>query len=287
MRSRLPVIWAGPALMLAALAGAALMRPARASEGSSMRHSDREAVPASAWAGLAGKRIFFGHQSVGGNILQGVTDLAGRDGVPPLTVAELGAARPGPGLVHAQVGRNGAPESKMDHFLQLLDASADAPPDVAFMKLCYVDISESTDVEALFAHYRGMADAVRARHPGVTLVHVTTPLQGPPAGLRQSLRQFVKGLTGRGGTGPARNARREQYNDLMRRAYGGREPLFDLAAVESERPGGRRATMKHDGRAVPRLAGEYTYDGGHLNAEGRRHVAGRLLAFLAGLPERP
>jgi hypothetical protein len=245
--------------------------------------AQRESVSAADWSALAGQRIFFAHQSVGANILRGVADLADADPQRHLRIQP--ASRPeeiqGPGLYETAVGRNGDPRGKIDHFAQLLDGGLADSLDVAFMKLCYVDINENTDIEALFSHYRDTMAGLRARHPDLTIVHVTSPLQGPPAGFKTGIREFVKNLTGKGGVGPARNARREAFNDLMRSAYEGREPVFDLARVESTRPDGGTATLKHESRAVPRLAGEYTYDGGHLNESGRRFVAGRLLAFLA------
>jgi lysophospholipase L1-like esterase len=72
----------------------------------------------------------------------------------------------------------------------------------------------------------------------------------------------------------ADNARRELFNDRLRAEYGGREPVFDLAAIESGGVGPRS------------LRADYTEDGGHLNALGRRDVATALLALFSSIARR-
>jgi hypothetical protein len=81
------------------------------------------------------------------------------------------------------------------------------------------------------------------------------------------------------------NIRRQEYNNLLRQAYQGREPIFDLARVESTTADGRAATATWQGKSVPILVKEYTDDGGHLNALGRTRAARELIAVLAALPD--
>ena len=69
----------------------------------------------------------------------------------------------------------------------------------------------------------------------------------------------------------------------IRETFAGREPLFDLAAVESTRPDGSRVFFERAGTPVYYLAPEYTNDGGHLIGAGRRSAAEALLATLAGI----
>ena len=71
--------------------------------------------------------------------------------------------------------------------------------------------------------------------------------------------------------------------DLLREAYEGKEPLFDIAGIESVGPGGERESFDVKGKSFPALVPAYTDDGGHLNALGRKVVAEKLLVFLAGL----
>jgi hypothetical protein len=79
------------------------------------------------------------------------------------------------------------------------------------------------------------------------------------------------------------NARRAEFNDLMRQTYGGREPVFDLAAAEATFPDGARELHLLHGRQIEALAHSYTDDGGHLNAIGRVQVARSLAATLGSL----
>ena len=70
----------------------------------------------------------------------------------------------------------------------------------------------------------------------------------------------------------------------MRNAYRGREPVFDLATIESTRPDGRREAIRAGSRSGYALVPAYTSDNSHLNEQGRRRVAEELLVFLARLP---
>ena len=79
------------------------------------------------------------------------------------------------------------------------------------------------------------------------------------------------------------NDRREEFNELLRRTYAGREPIFDLAAFESTLPTGERVRHDLHGRAVAALAPAYTDDGGHLNVMARVAIAERLIAAIARL----
>jgi lysophospholipase L1-like esterase len=77
------------------------------------------------------------------------------------------------------------------------------------------------------------------------------------------------------------NAKRNRYNTLLRQAYAGREPLFDIAALESTHADGRRSFVAEKADTGYTLAEELTTDGGHLNERGQRVAAEGLLAVLA------
>jgi lysophospholipase L1-like esterase len=149
------------------------------------------------------------------------------------------------------------------------------------VKLCYVDFHAGTDPAALFARYQSTLAELKRRHPGTTFVHFTAPLTITQGGWKP----LVKKLIGRETSEPE-NARREAYNALVRSAYQGKEPLFDVARLESTRPDGGAETVAWKGQQVPVLVPAYTDDGAHLNAAGQDRVARALVAFLAGLPPR-
>lgn len=231
------------------------------------------------WERLSTRRIFFGHQSVGENIISGVRQLASDDGSARLRIVE--AARPadvdGAALVHASIGRNYEPSSKNEAFLVALARSA---PDIALYKYCYVDVCATTDVEAMFADYVRTIDEAQAMHPRLEMVHVTVPLTtGRPAG---RARAAIKRMLGRAESAEAaNNVRRERYNALLRSRYAGRAPIFDLAEIESTRSDGTRSTFMSGSERAYTLAAELTTDGGHLNPAGQRAAALGLLHVLA------
>lgn len=229
---------------------------------------------------VAERRIYFGHQSVGMNLLEGLQELARTEGVALQVVeAKPPGVRPGT-LSHGFLEENGAPLKKLGAFSRAFSGGAATGADVAFMKFCYVDITEATDVAALFAAYQRTVAEVQAASPATTFVHVTAPLQTVEGGVKG----LAKRLLGKPLWGSQHNARREEFNDLLRRTYAGKAPLFDLARVEATRPDGGAETSAWQGRQVRTLVPAYTDDGGHLNAEGRRRAAQELAAVLASVP---
>jgi hypothetical protein len=247
-----------------------------------MRGASLGEVPDTAWQSLATKRVFFGHQSVGANIMEGVADVIRDEPRIGLRVAGGEGALDGGGgaFAHGPVGRNGDPGLKTDDFARRIEGPLRGKVDVAFHKYCYVDITGATDVAAVFDHYQKTMARLRAEFPGVVFVHVTTPLVRVGSGPRAALKR----LLGRDPGGYGGNFARERFNDLMRDTYRGREPLFDLAAIESTRPDGRRETIRSGDRSGYALVAAYTTDGSHLNEVGRRRVGEELLVFLARLP---
>jgi hypothetical protein len=236
-------------------------------------------IPASETRRLQTARIFFGHQSVGADIMAGVEDLVKSNAALQLRVVPLqGPSLPeGAFFAHEKIGENGKPALKTDVFATLLEHGFDKNLDIAFHKYCFVDITESTDEARLFAHYKETLARLHAESPNVTFVHVTTPLTVVQSGWRAAVKRVI----GRTPDHYGDNLTRERYNQLMRREYAGREPLFDLAKVESTRPDGSRETFSFGDQSAFALVPEYASDGAHLNPEGRRRVAEQLLVLLA------
>jgi hypothetical protein len=99
------------------------------------------------------------------------------------------------------------------------------------------------------------------------------------------MKAWVKDMIGKPVFGLHENAVRNRYNELVRREYKGKQPLFDLASWESSGPDGATQTYKIEDAAYSELNHGYNSDGGHLNSNGRRWVASHLLVFLANLPD--
>lgn len=236
-------------------------------------------VPDAALQRVAQRRMFFGHQSVGFNVVEGLEMLG--QARPSARLRVIGSRAPGdlatPALVHATVGRNHDPSSKLREFAAILEAGLGERVDLAMVKFCYVDFERDGDPARLFDEYRATMARLRAAFPKLRIVHVTVPLTTVQSGPKA----FVKGLLGRALWGGPENLVRERFNALLRAEYGGKEPLFDLARAESSLPGGGTATFQADGRRHPALAPEWASDEGHLNAAGSRWAAAHLLRTIA------
>jgi len=242
----------------------------------------RRNVSATEWERLAHRRIFFGHQSVGGNLIDGVQRVLAEN--PQIRLRVVEAANPadvqGPALIHAPIGHNYDPASKNAAFLAALDSRVG--PEIALYKFCYVDVGAETDPDSLFAEYTRTVDRAKATHPALTVVHVTLPLTtGMPAG---PFKALVKRVLGRSPSLEAENnVKRNRYNALLRERYTGRAPIFDLARIESTRPDGSRAYFMRGADTIYTLAPELTTDGGHLNPLAQRLAAEQFLVLLARL----
>lgn len=231
---------------------------------------------------VARLRIFFGHQSVGANLLDGVAQLATKAGVP-LKIQESNTAK-GVGLGvmgHVRIGKNGNPTGKLDEFNKAL-GQGPTGLNIAVLKFCYVDFTPTTDVKSLFASYRSTVESIKARNPGLTIVHVTTPLTTVQSGPKALIKTFF----GKAPYGVLENLRRDEYNSFIRETYQGREPIFDLAKIESTAPDGASINVAWKGLSIPALSPAYTDDGSHLNTNGQLVAARNFLSILASATER-
>ena len=244
--------------------------------GAELAGANSDSLSSASWARLTGARIYFGHQSVGGNVIEGLRDLNAAHGDAPLRMVRTRDRSPVPSaLVEFTIGENGQPESKMKDFAAALDQIGDTTPAIAIFKYCYLDITPRTNVDLLFATHRKAVNEMRVRHPNMTFVQVTAPLTR----LESGPGYLVKRLLGKPTTRDA-NAKRNRFNAMLREEYAG-EPLFDLAKVESTRPDGSRAFFRNGGEVVYTLASELTDDGGHLNAAGRRAAAAEFAVVIS------
>lgn len=228
-----------------------------------------------AWASLAHRRVYFGHQSVGQNIIDGMRELCAQS---DLAIRWVEGDRPElfdrPVFCHTRLGRNRDPLSKIDAFAATMRNGIGHRAQIAFFKLCYVDITAATEVDALFGYYARVMAALKSEYPQTVFAHVTAPLTVVPPRWRRWFARF----RGRAGGAIADNAARARFNGAMRTAYVGREPLFDLADWEAN--GSPVSCRKaHDWALDPCLSP----DGGHLSPRGQAVIGRALLDFLAGL----
>lgn len=237
------------------------------------------------WTKLSQKKIYFGHQSVGYNIIDGIKDLMKENPQIKLNIVDTNnpADFDRPLFAHSRVGKNVDPKSKTDSFAEFIRNGIGDKVDIAFFKFCYVDIDKGTDLKGLFQDYKTRMAQLEKDYPNVNFIHVTVPLRVT----KTSWKTWVKEVTGRGDLYEyAGNIERNEYNDLLRKEYEGKEPFFDLARIESTYPDGTRSTFSIRGKTYFSLVPKYTKDGGHLNEQGRKVVAEQLLILFAHLANR-
>jgi len=229
---------------------------------------------------LARVRVFFAHQSVGRDLIQGIAELAAEARVP-LSVAKLdgGLAGPGPGVFHDNIGKNNEPLGKISEFAEVLKRNEAPGFDVALLKFCYEDLSAGsiTDPRALLDQYASRVATLRAAYPNLRIVHVTSPLRADPA----EWKTPIKRLLGWDTYEDADNRIRGVYNAELRKRFAG-EAIFDIAEAESTLPRGKRSAFASGGNSVFTLAPAFTSDGGHLNARGRQVMAAAFVGAVAG-----
>lgn len=227
-------------------------------------------------------RVLFSHHSVGRDLIAGLTRASTQlaDKPFPIVSIEHAPSDATPSFVSISGGENQNPQSKLDFFARTLRASR-YEPDLAFMKFCYVDFHPRTDVKALFAAYQRTIDALERERPRTQFAHITVPLTARPMQIKDRIHR----LLGREVWEDAANIKRHAFNEKLREAYG-KDPIFDLARIESTKRDGSRAAFEQDGRTYYTLARDYTDDGGHLNTIGQDHAAVAWIRFLSGALER-
>jgi lysophospholipase L1-like esterase len=274
---RLRISFAFPLACAVAVAGCRGAETATTMEKSALSF---EQITPQDWQRLANERIFFGHQSVGQNLLDGVRDVVASNPNIRLNIVEVknGAPVDGPGFYHMFIGENGKPASKLAAFR---DAVANVGESgTALMKYCYVDVNFASNPKSMFEEYRRTVDEVRAKQPAIRIVHVTLPLTTDAGTIR-----YVAAVVRRLPTSRTLNLIRHEYNEMLRAEYGGKEPIFDLALLESTEPDGTQKLVRYKGERVPVLSNAWTYDGGHLNEAGRRRIAEAFLTTLVSLQQ--
>jgi len=244
-------------------------------------------VPREYWVRLAEKKVFFGHQSVGYNIIEGIGDIVRKRSYIKLNIVETcdPAEFDVPIFAHSQVGSNTDPVSKIESFTSIMDAGVGNMVDIAFFKFCYVDIMRNSDPQEILDRYIAAIEDMEGRYPESRFLHVTVPIRSVPKGAKANLKQFIKRLIGKAGVLDD-NKMRLSYNKLLNDAYGEKGSIFDLALTESLRPNGLRCYAAKGPERVYVMAPEYTEDGGHLNTLGREKVAEQLLITLAEIANR-
>jgi len=223
---------------------------------------------------LKSKQVFFAHQSVGNNILSGVSRISDELVLTEIDDPSIPDTRPS--FYHTMIGENTVPLSKLTEYDHMIREGIGEKVDLSMLKLCYIDFGTETDVEAVFAEYKRIYDGLIEDFPNVTFIHFTTPLTTVQTGLKARLKR----LLGRSVYGDIENIKREQFNHLIRMNYNN---IFDLAEIESTQSDGTRSKYKLNDIEYYGLVSAYTYDGGHLNEAASQMIAAEWLIFLSNM----
>ena len=212
------------------------------------------------------RKIYFGHKSVGGNIIAGIKRLSDIDvrtaynqpGNNDQSLRNnIEQLANGAALVEHDIGSDGQPFNKIASFERFMNDIIRNNVDVSFFKFCYMDIDRHSDINALIESYQEAMNRLHTRFPDVVLAHFTIPLYYHNASYD--------------------NNKREQFNDWLRETY--KDKVFDIASIQSVGSNGAVA-LSRDNVTIA-MADEWTDDGGHLNDAGQNRIGGALIAFLA------
>ena len=220
------------------------------------------------------QKVFFGHQSVGGNIIEGIKLLT-----TEIPILQVDLKKTDENVfeksvfTHAGIGKNGDPLSKYEAFKKLLESGIGDRVDIAGMKLCYVDISGKTDVMDLFNNYKEMVKYIKNRYPKLELIHIATPLTVKS----NPVKDLIKTIIGKENIWKEANRNRIRYNNLLRAEYKNIDPVFNLDIIEAFGADSVPGKTDNDNYSLDnRLASDW----GHLNDLGKRTVAGEFIRFL-------
>lgn len=243
---------------------------------------DIKDVPNSVWEKLSQKKIYFGHQSVGFNIIDGIKDVMKEYPQIKLNIVETTDPSDfnSPVFAHSRIGKNVDPKSKIDSFAENLKLGIGEKVDIAFLKFCYVDIKKGSDIEDIFQNYQKKMKQLEKDYPRAKFIHLTVPLRVT----KTNWKTWIKEKSGKGEMYEyAGNIERNEYNEFLLKNYSDKEPVFNLSKIESTYQDGRRSSFSAKGKLYYSLVPEYTKDGGHLNELGRKIVAEQFLIYLANL----
>lgn len=225
-------------------------------------------------------KVFFGHQSVGNNILNGLRLILEENDISDYSIIDYKETDklPNSYLLHSKVGENEKPKSKCDAFAEFFESKYADSIDAALLKFCYIDINEDTDIPELFDYYRNTMDTLIKKYPGKIFIHVTAPLVYTPTGITIWAREML----GKPNRNKLANIKRNEFNALLREYYRD-QPVFDLADVESTYKNGKRESFAHNKKEYFSLIREYSSDQRHLNELGSKFAAEALIKVIAGL----
>lgn len=220
---------------------------------------------------LKGKKVYFAHQSVGNNIVQGLSSLIEKsEDIKFIKIVTLEDYLKDNYehndsffyFIHSRIGQNGHPDIKLNDFLQKCDSLPDI--DAAFIKLCYADVRHETDVQVLYKNYVETLSQLQKKHQQAKFIYFTVPYTTKEGYFKGTLKKVM----GKHDNNIARN----KLNTLIRQTNN--IDIFDIGFYESH--------LESDNTELEKeyLLKEYTYDNGHLNPPAAERISWYLIDYI-------
>lgn len=231
------------------------------------------------WNKLTSKKIYFGHQSVGYNMVDGMEMILKENPNIKLNIKKGNNINlfDKPVFAHDNNGTNRDPKSKIDAFYNLMEQGLGDQVDIAGFKFCYVDFNERPNYLEVFNHYKKRINEISIKYPEVKIIHFTVPIMS----LRSGPKALIKNIFRKNPRIRDNNVINE-FNELLRKEYKD-QLIFDLEYFESTYPDGTREFQESNGKIVYNMIPAYTYDGGHLSNKGKITVSSQFFIFLTQL----
>jgi len=234
------------------------------------------------WNLFSKKKIYFGHQSVGYNMIDGIEMILIENPNIKLNIKkgkDLNLFN-SPVFAHDDNGSNRNPKSKIDDFCVTIENGLGDKVDIAGFKFCYVDVEKGTNVNDLFSYYKKQMNEVALKYPNVIFIHYTVPLKS----LQIGPKALIKKILGKD-IGVEDNMVRNEFNDLLRKEYRD-QGIFDIAKIESTFTDGKRSFSEVNDKKVYTMIPSFTNDGGHLSMSGKKRIGKEYLCFLAEISSK-
>ncbi len=225
---------------------------------------------ATAQDAIRSTRVFFGHQSVGADTIEGMAALGFGDPWVYWAFPDDAGYNGGAYFGQEMIGENRHPAGKVEAFRAfMIDDAYGARVDLAGFKLCFQDFEDdaggdaagsSAELAALELTYAAAIDQVRAQFPGVRLFHVTPPLV---AAAEWSADQ---------------NAARVALGDWLKHTYGPTDVIFDLQDVESIDPSTQQRCTAMGAWAL--CDANAADDHAHLSTGGKERMAKAMMTMV-------
>ena len=191
-----------------------------------------QSVSKDKWEQLSNKKIFFGHQSLGNNIIEGIRTIKKEYPFVKLNIV-IGRDHDtfsNGVFVHDKVGKNHDPKSKIDDFCNIININKDSQIDIAFVKFCFVDIDSSSDVNNLFKYYRTKMELLKKDFPEILYVHFTVPLiRAENKSMFSSIKNILKKILGKKTIhffSDENKVARNIFKSLLLSEYKGKDPIL-------------------------------------------------------------